>query len=248
VLSTLALAAALQTPAQPQELAPGTRYDPNIPTLEQVVGHDFGEVVADVDHAVRLLHRALELAVDEVVEGGAPSIGREGAGEHVEDSQFVVGVVGEPPEVAQVADALELPEAFFVAILDPAAHHHDLVPVGDVRLLAAKHVVDAPVRNMAVIAQVPAPLPGEVVGVVDEEAQAILAEAGVLGDLVEAFARVGGLLPGLGVDEQFARALVRRCARASRRSPRGSRPRGRSQIRRRRCLRRRGRPRRRSRG
>ncbi len=62
MLSTLALAAVLQTPAQPQELAPGTRYDPNIPTLEQVVGHDFGEVVTPPADVIRYVTALAEAA------------------------------------------------------------------------------------------------------------------------------------------------------------------------------------------
>ena len=45
MLSTLILAALVQVPAPTQELAPGTRYDASIPTLEQVVGHDFREEI-----------------------------------------------------------------------------------------------------------------------------------------------------------------------------------------------------------
>ena len=37
MLGTLLFAALVQLPAQEQELAPGTRYDPSIPTLEDVV-------------------------------------------------------------------------------------------------------------------------------------------------------------------------------------------------------------------
>ncbi len=55
MLSTLALAAALQAPAQAQELAPGTRYDPGIPTLEEVAGHGFREVVTPPDDVIRYM-------------------------------------------------------------------------------------------------------------------------------------------------------------------------------------------------
>lgn len=49
LLLLLAIAAAQPTPTTP-ELLPGTRYDPAIPTLEQVVGHDFGsEITASTD-------------------------------------------------------------------------------------------------------------------------------------------------------------------------------------------------------
>jgi len=43
--SAFLIAVLLQVPPPAQELAPGTRYDPSIPTLEDVVGHDFREEV-----------------------------------------------------------------------------------------------------------------------------------------------------------------------------------------------------------
>ena len=55
MLATLALATAIQLPAQVPELAPGTRYDPAIPTLEQVVGHDFGEVITPPHDVIRYM-------------------------------------------------------------------------------------------------------------------------------------------------------------------------------------------------
>jgi hypothetical protein len=61
MLSTILLAALVQLPAQSQELAPGTRYDPSIPTLEQVVGHDFGEAITSPADVVRYFE-ALEAA------------------------------------------------------------------------------------------------------------------------------------------------------------------------------------------
>ncbi len=59
MLSTLALATVIQVSPQVQELAPGTRYDPDIPTLEEVVGHDFGEVVTPPDDVIRYIGRWL---------------------------------------------------------------------------------------------------------------------------------------------------------------------------------------------
>jgi hypothetical protein len=53
MLGNLILAALMQIPATPQDMAPGTRYDPAIPTLEQVVGHDFGEEVTHPSDIVR---------------------------------------------------------------------------------------------------------------------------------------------------------------------------------------------------
>ena len=53
MLGTLALAATIQLSAQVQELVPGTQYDPSIPTLEDVVGHDFREEITPPDQVVR---------------------------------------------------------------------------------------------------------------------------------------------------------------------------------------------------
>ncbi|MCY3676606.1 MAG: zinc carboxypeptidase [Gemmatimonadetes bacterium] len=64
MLSTLALAAVIQMPAQVPELVPGTRYDPDIPTLEEVVGHDFGEVITPPADVIRYME-ALAAAAPE---------------------------------------------------------------------------------------------------------------------------------------------------------------------------------------
>ena len=63
MLSTLALAALIQAPVA-QELAPGTRYDPDIPTLEAVAGHGFREVVTPPDDVIRYME-ALAAAAPE---------------------------------------------------------------------------------------------------------------------------------------------------------------------------------------
>ena len=64
MLGTLALLATLQVPAPTQELAPGTQYDPDIPTLQQVVGHDFREEVTPPDEVVRYMEALAEAAPD----------------------------------------------------------------------------------------------------------------------------------------------------------------------------------------
>ena len=64
MLSTLALAAAIQVPAPVQELVPGTRYDPDIPTLEAVAGHGFREAVTPPDDVIRYME-ALAAAAPE---------------------------------------------------------------------------------------------------------------------------------------------------------------------------------------
>ena len=64
MLLTLTLATLIQLPAQVQELAPGTRYDPSIPTLEEVVGHDFRQEITPPDQVVRYFEALVEAAPD----------------------------------------------------------------------------------------------------------------------------------------------------------------------------------------
>ena len=64
MLSALALATVIQVSPQVQELAPGTRYDPDIPTLEEVAGHDFGEVITPPADVIRYME-ALAAAAPE---------------------------------------------------------------------------------------------------------------------------------------------------------------------------------------
>ena len=64
MLGTLALAAALAAPLQAQELAPGTRYDPSIPTLESVAGHDFGEEITAPADVIRYFEALAAAAPD----------------------------------------------------------------------------------------------------------------------------------------------------------------------------------------
>jgi hypothetical protein len=64
MLGPLVFAALLQVPAPTQELAPGTRYDPSIPTLEEVVGHDFREEVTPPDQVVRYFEALAGAAPD----------------------------------------------------------------------------------------------------------------------------------------------------------------------------------------
>jgi hypothetical protein len=49
MLSALVLATLVQVPSPTQELAPGTSYDPTIPTLVEIGGHDFREEVTPPD-------------------------------------------------------------------------------------------------------------------------------------------------------------------------------------------------------
>ncbi len=55
MLGTLALLALIQVPEPTQELWPGARYDPAIPTLTDVVGHDFREEITAPDDIVRYM-------------------------------------------------------------------------------------------------------------------------------------------------------------------------------------------------
>ena len=64
MLSALALATVIQVSPQVQELAPGTRYDPDIPTLEEVAGHDFREVITPPADVIRYIE-ALAAAAPE---------------------------------------------------------------------------------------------------------------------------------------------------------------------------------------
>jgi len=60
MLSACVLALQLAAAAQP-ELAPGARYDPRIPTIKQVLGHDFGEQITTPEE-LPLYLRALNQA------------------------------------------------------------------------------------------------------------------------------------------------------------------------------------------
>ncbi|HSM59807.1 MAG TPA: M14 family zinc carboxypeptidase, partial [Longimicrobiales bacterium] len=55
MLATLALAALVQVPPPTLELAPGTRYDPAIPTVEQVLGHDVREEITPAEDVLRYM-------------------------------------------------------------------------------------------------------------------------------------------------------------------------------------------------
>lgn len=64
MLSALVLATLVQVPSPTQELAPGTRYDPTIPTLVEVVGHDFREEVTPPDKVVQYMKALAAAAPD----------------------------------------------------------------------------------------------------------------------------------------------------------------------------------------
>ncbi len=62
MLETLLIAALVQIPPTTQDLAPGTRYDPSIPTLEEVVGHAFTEEITPPDQVIRYIEALAEAA------------------------------------------------------------------------------------------------------------------------------------------------------------------------------------------
>src|SRR5262245_16494744 len=65
MVSALAFALLFQAAqAAPQELVPGTRYDPAIPTPEQVIGHDFGGEITPPDQVVRYMEALAVAAPD----------------------------------------------------------------------------------------------------------------------------------------------------------------------------------------
>ena len=64
MLTTIVLAALLQVPSPTQDLAPGVQYDPAIPTLADVVGHDFREEITPPDAVIRYMEALHEAAPD----------------------------------------------------------------------------------------------------------------------------------------------------------------------------------------
>jgi hypothetical protein len=61
MLATLSLALAL---AVPSPVGPETRYDPRIPTLKEVVGHDFGEEITSPEQIAAYLSALASAAPD----------------------------------------------------------------------------------------------------------------------------------------------------------------------------------------
>jgi len=59
MLGTLAILGLLQAPTTPQ-LVPGAQYDPSVPTLVAVAGHDFGEEITPPETIVRYLEELAE--------------------------------------------------------------------------------------------------------------------------------------------------------------------------------------------
>ena len=98
MFGALTLALLLQVQASPQELVPGTRYDPAIPTPDQVIGHDFGEEITTPDEVVRYM---------EALAAAAPERTRlVRYGESWEGRPLVVLVVASPERITRL-DAIK---------------------------------------------------------------------------------------------------------------------------------------------
>jgi len=96
MLGTLLLATVLQLAPQSQELAPGTRYDPAIPTLESVVGHDIREEITPPDQVVRYFETLADAAADRT------HLIR--YAESWEGRPLIVLVIGSPERIAALDD------------------------------------------------------------------------------------------------------------------------------------------------
>ena len=96
MLGTLALAATIQLSAQVQELVPGTQYDPSIPTLEDVVGHDFREEITPPDQVVRYFEALADAAGDrtQLIQYAVSWEGR----------PLIILVIGSPERIAALDD------------------------------------------------------------------------------------------------------------------------------------------------
>ena len=107
MLGTLVLAALMQLPAPTQELAPGTRYDPAIPTLTEVVGHDFRDEVTHPDAIVRYFEALAAAAPDRT------HLIR--YAESWEGRPLIMMVIGSPERMARL-DALRAELGRFAAV------------------------------------------------------------------------------------------------------------------------------------
>ena len=96
MLGTFLLATVLQFVPQSQELAPGTRYDPSIPTLESVVGHDVREEITPPDQVVRYFETLADAAADRT------HLIR--YAESWEGRPLIVLVIGSPERIAALDD------------------------------------------------------------------------------------------------------------------------------------------------
>ncbi|MCX6551406.1 MAG: M14 family metallopeptidase [Acidobacteria bacterium] len=119
----------VQTPAPPApeaiELAPGSRYDARIPTLQQVVGHDYGDAISSPTEIVAYLKALAAAAPDRarLVEYGRTWEGR----------PLVMLIVGSPERLSRL-DAIK---AGFRQLADPRS----LAPADAERLVRELPVI-----------------------------------------------------------------------------------------------------------
>jgi hypothetical protein len=132
MLKAIALAALIQVPAPSQELAPGTRYDASIPTLEQVAGHGLREEITPPDQVIAYLE-ALAASAPERTE-----LMR--TGETWEGRPTVMLVIGSPERMAR----LQALKADLRRLADPSALEGDDAE----RLVAELPVVTAFVHGV----------------------------------------------------------------------------------------------------
>jgi len=107
MLKLLVFVAALPFLSPAQDLVPGTRYDASIPTLTEVAGHDFGEVITPPDDVIRYM---------EALAAAAPT--RTHLFQYAESWEgrpLVVMVIGSPERIA----ALDEIKADLARLADP---------------------------------------------------------------------------------------------------------------------------------
>ncbi len=107
MLRALVLVATLPFLGPAQDLVPGTRYEPSIPTLTQVVGHDFGEEITPPDQVIRYM---------EALAAAAPA--RTYLFQYAESWEgrpLVIMVIGSPERIA----ALDGVKADLARLADP---------------------------------------------------------------------------------------------------------------------------------
>ncbi len=109
VPATLVPATLVPLPAHSQDLVPGTRYDPSIPTLVTIAGHDFGEVITPPADVIRYM---------EALAGAAPERTRLiRYAESWEGRPLVALVIGSPQRMARLDEV----KAEIARFADPRA-------------------------------------------------------------------------------------------------------------------------------
>ncbi len=127
MFAALGLALSVQVPPPSQELAPGTRYDPGIPTLEQVVGHRVRDEITPPADVLRYFEALASAAPDRT------RLIR--YAESWEGRPLAVLLIGSPQRMARLEE--------IEADLDRLAHPDPSSTAGDEALLARLPVVTA---------------------------------------------------------------------------------------------------------